>query len=217
MIREVAGIPSDSPVVLYHGSIGPHRGIEQLMATLLEPGLENAHLAILGPGPLRETYLARANAPEWGGRVHVLDPVAPGDLLSWVASADVGAMPIQPSTLNHYLSTPNKLFECLAAGVPVVTSNFPGMRRIVLHDPAGPLGAVCDPSDVGALARAARSILELDGASAETLRERCRTAAVERWNWDHEVAGLVALYADLVGRSSEDPPGANAADASGAA
>src|SRR5664279_3615515 len=55
-------------------------------------------------------------------------------------------MPIQDSTLNHRLSTPNKLFEALAAGVPIVASDLPELRRIVMEDPAGPLGVLCNPT-----------------------------------------------------------------------
>jgi glycosyltransferase involved in cell wall biosynthesis len=198
LIRAAAGIPADSPVVLHHGSLGPHRGIEQLMAALLEPGLERVHLVLMGPGAIRDAYLAEAAAPQWHGRVHVLDAVAPAELLPWVASADVGAMPIQHSTLNHFLATPNKLFECLAAGVPVVASDFPAMRPIVLEGPAGPLGAVCQPADVGDVATALRSVLELGPDAAGAIRARCLAAARERWNWEHEAAGLIALYGELI-------------------
>ena len=90
-----------------------------------------AHLAFLGFGPLREDLVALAAEPRFGGRLHVLDPVAPLDVVPWVASADVDAMPIQAHNRSYELSTPNKLFEALAAGVPVVASDFPGMRAIV--------------------------------------------------------------------------------------
>jgi glycosyltransferase involved in cell wall biosynthesis len=53
----------------------------------------------------------------------------------------------QPAGMNEVLSTPNKLFESIAAGVPVVTSDFPERRAIVLNPALGPLGAVCDPTD----------------------------------------------------------------------
>ena len=112
----------------------------------------------------------------------------------------MGAVLIQRTTLNHYLSTPNKLFECLAAGVPVIASDFPTMRRIVLGDPAGPLGTVVDPADPAAVAAAIRSILDLDPRSAAELRARCRNAARDRWNWEVESARLVALYRELLGR-----------------
>lgn len=198
LIREAAGIPGDQPVILHHGSLGPNRGIEQLMEALLRPGLENAHLVLLGFGEQRARYVEMAREPRWQHRIHVLDPVAPDELLAWIASADVGGMPIQRSTLNHYLSTPNKLFECLAAGVPVVASDFPSMKEIV-DDPAGPLGVVCDPSSVDEVAAALRSILALDAAATESIRARCLAAAHGRWNWEHEAAGLTRLYDELVG------------------
>ena len=61
------------------------------------------------------------------GTLTLAAAVPPEELLPWVAAADVVAMPIQPTTLNHRLTTPNKLFEALAAGVPVVASDLPGM------------------------------------------------------------------------------------------
>jgi glycosyltransferase involved in cell wall biosynthesis len=146
---------------------------------------------------MRATYVARSAAPEWRERVHVLDPVLPAELLLWVASADIGALPIQRSTLNHYLSTPNKLFECLAAGIPVLASDFPAMRRIVMGDPLGPLGVVCDPASVDEVATALKSLLKLDSATADAMRARCLAAAQSRWNWEEESAALVALYRDL--------------------
>jgi glycosyltransferase involved in cell wall biosynthesis len=108
-------------------------------------------------------------------------------------------MPIQASTLNHRLSTPNKLFECLAAGTPVVVSDFPDMRRIVLEDPDGPLGATCDPTSPRSVAEAIHVVLDRDRDATADLRARCLRAAHARWNWEAESARLVALYADLAG------------------
>jgi glycosyltransferase involved in cell wall biosynthesis len=104
------------------------------------------------------------------------------------------------------------LFESLAAGVPVVVSDLPGMRPIVLDDPAGVLGAVCDPSDPASIGAAIRSILEQSRADGGELRRRCLGAAHARWNWEHESLPLVALYEELGARiaaaagSSPDGP-----------
>jgi glycosyltransferase involved in cell wall biosynthesis len=196
-LRDAAGIPSSEPVILHHGSLGGNRGIEQLIDALGQPGLEQAHLVLMGPSEVRAKYVDLAASPPWRERIHVLDPVPPVDLLEWVASADVGALPIQRSTLNHYLSTPNKLFECIAAGVPVVASDFPAMRRIVLEDPAGALGVVCDPTSIESLALALRSVLELDPVANRAMRARCLAAAHRRWNWETQAADLVALYEHL--------------------
>jgi glycosyltransferase involved in cell wall biosynthesis len=207
LIRDTAGIPFDAPVVLYHGSMALNRGVEQLMAALLEPGLERAHLVLMGFGERRPILAEAARMDRYGQRVHLLEPVPPSALLAWVASADIGAMPIQPTTRNHVLSTPNKLFESLMAGIPVVTSDFPAMRQIVLDPQLGPLGAVCDPASPVAVAGAIRSLLELDPMETRALRDRCLEAARTKWNWQRQAVRLTALYEDLV--PSGHPPTSN--------
>jgi glycosyltransferase involved in cell wall biosynthesis len=209
LLREATGLPADAPIALYHGAFFLHRGLEELAAALLEPGMERVHAVFLGYGS-REAWLREtAEDPQYGGRIHVVEAVAPAVLPLWVASADVGVMPIQASTLNHRLSSPNKLFESLATGLPVVVSDFLEMRRIVLEDPDGPLGAVCDPADPASVARAIRSILDLGEGERNALRARCLRAAHERWNWETESARLVALYDSLAleaaGAGTTDP------------
>ena len=196
--RDVAGVPEDAPVVLYHGALSANRGVEQLMEALLAPELQHAHLILMGFGEQREALVRASAEARWKHRVHVLEPVPPGELLAWVASADIGAMPIQSSTRNLRLSTPNKLFECLAAGIPVVVSDFPAMRTIVIDNPEGPLGAVCDPSRVESIADAILSILRLEPPDIKTLRARCLLAAAERWNWDHEAETLLSVYSLII-------------------
>jgi glycosyltransferase involved in cell wall biosynthesis len=196
-IREAAGIQAGAPIVLYHGGLRPGRGVRQLAEAMLEPGLEGAHLAFLGFGPSREEVEQLAAEPRFGGRIHVLGPVPPMDVVNWVASVDVAAMPIQAHSQSYYLSTPNKMFEAFAAGVPVVASDFPGMRGIVAEDPERPLGELCDPADPASIGRAIRTIIELSPDARAELSARCRRAAVERWNWETESAKLVELYRRL--------------------
>jgi glycosyltransferase involved in cell wall biosynthesis len=94
-------------------------------------------------------------------------------------------------------ATPNKLWEGLAAGVPVIVSDFPVMRRIVMDDPVGPLGATCDPTDPRSIAGAIRAIVERQPDERAALRARCLRVAHERWNWENESARLVDLYAGI--------------------
>jgi glycosyltransferase involved in cell wall biosynthesis len=198
ILREAAGVPDDAPLVLYHGALSPNRGVEKLMEALLVPDLQHAHLVLMGFGEQREALVGSAAEARWKHRIHVLEPVRPDELLAWVASADIGAMPIQSSTRNLRLSTPNKLFECLAAGIPVVVSDFPAMRRIVRDNPGGPLGAVCDPSRVESIANAILSILRLEPPEMKALRARCSQAAADRWNWDHEAETLLSVYSMII-------------------
>ena len=196
-LRPAAGLPPGTPIVLYHGGFTRDRGLLELADAMREPGLDAAHLVLLGFGPLEGDLQARAREARAAGRIHVLAAVPPDQLAEWVAAADMGAMPNQPRTANERLSTPNKLFESLAVGLPVVSSDFPERRSIVIDDPDGPLGALCDPTDIRSIAAAIRSILDLDPGARLDLRARCLRAAHERWNWETESAKLVALYASL--------------------
>jgi glycosyltransferase involved in cell wall biosynthesis len=204
-LREATGVLSSQPLLLYHGAFMADRGIEELVEAMMLPGLDTAHLALLGYGPARPRLDELARDGRFAGRLHVLDAVVPNELLGWVAGADVNVMPIQRSTLNHWLGTPNRLWESLAAGIPVVASNFPVMRRVILEDPAGPLGAVCDPSLPTSIAAATRTIIEASQEAREALRSRCLRAAHERWNWEAEGARLLDLYTRM--QTTDSRPG----------
>ena len=198
-LRRAAGVPVDAPLVISHGALTGDRGLEQLVDAIGTPQLAGVHLVCMGFGDLGPDLLGRAMARGVSGRVHVLPAVPPDDVVAWVTGADVSAMPIQPSTLNHRLATPNKLFESLAAGVPVVASDFPAMAHIVLDDPDGPLGAVSrDPTEMEAIASAIPPPPGARVAGARESRARCRRAAKERMSWPHAAARLVELYRDLL-------------------
>jgi glycosyltransferase involved in cell wall biosynthesis len=202
-LRAAIGVGADAQVILYHGGFSAHRGLEELLVAIRDPRLARAHLVFLGYGPLEATLRAAAADPAYGGRVHVLKAVSPEVLDRWVSGADVGMCTVLPSTLNHRISTPNKLFESIGAGVPVVGSDFATMHDILLGDPDGPLGAVCDPTNAQAVATAIHSILSLSPSDRAALRARCIRAAAARWNWEAQAARLTELYTSL-----EAPEGA---------
>lgn len=195
-LRERLGLPPGARILLYHGGLTTERGIEQLLLAmpLVHP---SAHLVLMGYGPLWDTLVARAKDPNLRGRVHVLEAVPPADLLEWVAGADVAVIPIQPTTLNHLLTTPNKLFEAMVAGVPVVAANLPGMASIVGETGCGVL---CDPTDVADLARAINEVLTADASTVEGYRRRGRAAVLDRYNWERQFGRLLAEYERLTGR-----------------
>jgi glycosyltransferase involved in cell wall biosynthesis len=172
--------------------------VEQLIdAAALLPG---AVLALMGYGDLRAVLAERARLSPAADRIRFLDPVAPADLIAWISGADVCAMPIQGTTLNHRLATPNKLFEAIGAGVPVVVSDLPGMAAIVREHG---VGETCDPAEPADVARAIRAIVECAPADRAALRQRCLDVARERFNWEAQAERLVALYTSL----GVPPPG----------
>jgi glycosyltransferase involved in cell wall biosynthesis len=111
-----------------------------------------------------------------------------------LSGVDVAVAPIQASTLNHRNSSPNKVFEAIAAGTPVAGSDFPEFRRVIDDPEYGPLGTLFDPSRPEEIAAAIRGILDLPPAERTMLRRRCRRAAERRWNWESESRKLIDLY-----------------------
>lgn len=196
-LREAIGVGDETPIALYHGGFSPVRGLRQIIDAAVDPRLENIHVVFLGYGPMEAELRTLAARPDVAGRIHVLKAVSPDVLDRWVAGADVGLMPNQQETLNEYVSTPNKLFESIGVGTPVVSSDFPERRRIILEGPEGPLGALCNPSDPADIARAIVEVIGGTTAERAAYRSRCRAATLARWNWDAQVATLVRFYGDL--------------------
>ena len=133
--------------MLYLGGLMAGRGLEQLVdAIALVP---EAQLVLLGDGVEEGRLLERAAAS--GASVLVLPPVPPELVEAYASSAAVGVSPIVPSCLNYRYSLPNKLFQYMAAGIPVVASDFRQVREVVEGSGSG---VVVDTTRPEAIARA---------------------------------------------------------------
>jgi glycosyltransferase involved in cell wall biosynthesis len=192
-IRDRLGLPASTRIVLYLGNVAPGRGVEQLCRAIAE--VPAAVLAVIGPGgSFRDRLIAEAAVLPAADRIHFLPAVAPDEIPGWTAAADVAAMPIQPTTLNHRLTTPTRLFDALGAGIPVVASDLPGMAAIVRETGAGVL---CDPTDPGSIAAAIRAVLDAPPERRRELREAALAAARGPYAWERQVARLLEVYRGL--------------------
>jgi glycosyltransferase involved in cell wall biosynthesis len=192
-IRERLGLEPTTRIVLCLGSVAPGRGVEQLCRAIVE--VPDAVLLVVGPGgAFRERLRLEASRLPAGDRIHFLPEVAPADIPAWTAAADVAAMPIQPTTLNHRLTTPTRLFDALGAGVPIVASDLPGMAEIVRQTGAG---VVCDPSDPAAIGAALREVLDAPPGRRAELRAAALAAANGTYAWDRQVDTLLGVYRDV--------------------
>ncbi|HEX5828557.1 MAG TPA: glycosyltransferase [Candidatus Limnocylindrales bacterium] len=193
LIREALGLPATTAVVLYQGQLISDRGIEQAMEAILE--VEGAVLVLMGFGGMRVALEAQIARVPWAGKAFLLPPVPPDVLLRWTASADVSVMPIAASSLNHRYTTPQKLFESLSAGVPVVASDLPGMAEVVRDADAGLL---CDPQDPRSIAAAIRELLAASPAERQSRRRRILQVVSERYSWEVQEPVLLDLWASLL-------------------
>lgn len=141
------------------------------------------------------TLRARSDEPRFRGRHVVLPPVHPDDVRSWAASADVSIIAVPANSLNQRLSTPNKFWESLAAGTPVVIGKDLEVMRAIVE--ADGLGAICDPTDPADIARALGEVLDRPAAESRALRERCLEVTSLRYNWETAVQPYLRLIDGL--------------------
>lgn len=201
-LRRRAGLPPTARIVLYQGwiSADAHKNLPSLvLAAELLP--EDVHVVLIGYGEyereLRE--LVRGRPAE--ARVHFLGRVEFDDLLPLTAGADVGVIPYQPADLNGLYCSPNKFFEFVQTGVPVVAQDLEFFRR--MRDRHGVV-ATGDLSTAGGMAGVIREVLD-DPERLRTLRESCARAAREIC-WEVEEQKLLAAYRGLLPPSDGAPP-----------
>jgi len=174
-------------VVLYQGGFAPNRGLRTLV--LAAHGLERGTIVLMGWGRLEDELRELIARERLGDRVRIVDPVPPGEVIAAATKASVGVIPYEPIGLNNTLCCPNKLFDYLAAGLPVAASRLPELSRIVDQ---GELGRTFTPGEPAALSMALNEILE-DPERHDEMRQRAREAA-KRYTWEQESKKLLALY-----------------------
>ena len=193
LIRQRLGLPSTTRIVEFQGRLGPNLGLdESAEAILLVP---DAVLVLIGFGRWMERCRARDTESRFAGKHFTLPAVHPDELLGWTASADVTLVPLPPVSANQRAATPNKFWESLAAGTPVVVG--PGlevMDRLVTDHRLGIVAKSLEPAD---LAAAISAVLDRSSEERAADRERIRKLAAERFSWPVAAAAYRTLVRDL--------------------
>ncbi len=172
--------------VCYVGGITRVRGIEPLVRAL--PMLPDVTLALCGrfqEDALEATVRA---LPGWR-QVDYRGQVDREGVRRVLAESVAGVVTLLP-TPAYVDALPVKMFEYMSAEVPVIASDFPLWREIVDGAKAG---FCVDPASPESIAAGIRCLLD-DSALAERMGKAGRTAILEKYNWPHEAAKLVAFY-----------------------
>lgn len=191
-LRELLNVRRDHRILLYIGGITFNRGLEHLIDSMSY--LPDCHLVFMGYGAndYKQTLQRRAVTAGVAPRFSFYGPVPPDEVTSYAAGADVGVAPIENACLSYYYCSPNKIFECLQAGLPVIASDFPEMKRVIeQHD----IGCTFDPSDPEDIASAAKYILDHPEVW-ERMKQNTNQAS-KCYNWENEAKKLVSLYGSL--------------------
>lgn len=195
-IRENLGLGDTVPIIVHVGLFSKSRGSEKLVSAV--PFLNHGVVVFLGWGAGAEEIELKELVRQKGLEDKVLfaPPVAPEEVVGYISSAQVGVMPFLNISLNHYYATPNKLWECISAGLPVVSSSFPALKAIVegYH-----LGKICNPEDSEDIAAAINWVLA-DKKRYEKMKRNALKAA-KKFNWENESKKLLEVYRRLSQRA----------------
>jgi glycosyltransferase involved in cell wall biosynthesis len=193
-VASALGSDAPRPIVLYQGAFRVDQGIEELVAAFDDPELvaTGAVAVFLGFGQLAPWLAAEvARRPD---RMVVLPAVPEAELLDWTAGAEVAFVGAPPRTLNQRLTLPNKLFQALMAGVPIVVGE--GTEHCRLTRAEG-VGRCCDVDSPRSVAAAIGELLVLPTPERDALRLHCRSVALQRYSWETAREGLIELYRRL--------------------
>lgn len=185
-LREKLKVPEESLLFIYLGGLNRGRGIETALQAFGDDRVSH-HVLFMGQGPLRSLI---ENQRLKCTKIHYLPAVPPEDVLQYTAGADVGLCLYQDTCLNHRYCLPNKLFETISAGLPVLASNLPDQASLVTHYDAG---WIID-DDIESVIQGLSRISTLEAKQKrQGLSDRTGDLT-----WSKESRVLIEIYRDLV-------------------
>lgn len=180
-LRARFGISADATLCVYVGYLGTGRSLESLVEVFGEPS-RRAHLVIVGYGELWDFC---AQAAVRSPHIHLHEAVPHHQLVGLIRNADVGVCLIENVSLSDYYSLPNKLFEYLAAGLAVLASDFPEMRRVI------------EKYQCGVVAGEGRAAIRAAIESLEAKRPVRLSGIPEPLSWGAQARALVNAYRSM--------------------
>ncbi len=196
-LAAVRAIKARGNVCLIHSGEITDRGralTELVEAMALLP--DKVELVFLGKGEALPRLQALTRARGVDGRVHWERPVAPEEVPTALSGADVAMVLLRTDSWHIRATLPVKLFEAVAAGLPIVASAEGALGRMVRHYE---LGVTCQAADPAAVAEAIRRGITPE--AQHYFREKIRQAQA-KINGQTEAQILVKMYDAVLGESS---------------
>lgn len=184
------GLPADRVIFLLQGAgINMHRGAEEAVEAMqyVNGGL----LLFVGSGDVIDHLQQRVADLGLTEKVKFIPKVQPTELRRITKLADFGLTLDKDTNLNYRFSLPNKLFDYIHAGLPVLASDLPEVRRIIDRYDIGILLPAIDPSSIAS----AMNQLAADDARISKWKENLIFASGEL-TWDREQSELLAAIQD---------------------
>ncbi len=189
-----SGVQADKGFnVIYAGGLTEERGISEIVQAMeYLDSSRNVKLVLYGKFQ-PESYQDKVKGLGGFERVEYLGWIQPEELWLKMIQATVGIVCLHPVE-RYTVGMPVKLFEYMAAGLPVIASNFPLWKEIVEGDNCG---LTVNPLDSREIAGAVEYLIDHPD-EAKKMGENGKKAATEKYNWGTESKKLLAIYEDLL-------------------
>lgn len=181
---------NDNKKILYQGSLNVGRGLEELIDSM--EFVDQAHLEIIGEGDITSQLKERIQTKNLSNKVKLRGRIPFEDLMQETQKADLGIALEENLGLNYYYALPNKLFDYIQAGIPVLVSPFPEMQKIVNKYE---IGTVYDHKNPQELAKKITEIFELKNRYQKWKDNT--TKAAQELCWENEEKILIEIYTQL--------------------
>ncbi|MFJ4443739.1 glycosyltransferase family 4 protein [Pseudomonas sp. NPDC089422] len=191
-LHERFAIPRDHFVLLFQGGFSAGRNLEELVQAMAYVSDPRIHLVFLGEGQLSERLQRLTTKKRVGSRVHFHPAVPQAQLLEVTTAADAGVIPYQAICLNNYYCTPNKLFEFISAGLPILASDLPELRRLVAGNAIGRVESLDTPEKMAS----AITAMFQNADQLQAWRDNLLTVR-ETLSWQREGERLKQIYEEL--------------------
>ena len=186
-------------VVLYQGALMAGRHLENLVAAMsfLPPEVV---LIMMGHDNKFKHVLEREVAcRSLEKRVLFHAPIPADEIIPFASGASVGIVFYENTGLNNYYCAPTKLYEYLFAGLPVVATDFPGLRNLVV---AENVGRVVTSSNPKSIAEGIQSIA-MDPAERDLMSRNGKMLAQSKYNWEQQAKLYLDIMEELTTRRSK--------------
>jgi len=175
-------------IILHLGAADEGRGMEEIIAA--SRYLDKDYVLVFIGGGKTEN-LTKMQVKKFGleNRVHFFPAVLPSEIISTIKQADLGLALTQKISLSYYYSLPNKIFQYIAAKIPILGSNFPEFKKIIVKNG---IGEVVDPNQPELIAQ---KIIKMSAKNLQNKYHRNLEGLAEsRYNWEVEAKKLIEFY-----------------------
>jgi glycosyltransferase involved in cell wall biosynthesis len=192
-LRERLGIPSDAVTAAFVATLDRAHHFKRLdvaIDALAELGDPGVHLVVAGGGELVDEFRSRARRRGVAERVHFLGPVPHPELPDVLRACDLFLLTTEPPESFGIV-----LIEAMATGLPVIATEFPGVRAVVVE---GETGLLAPRGDARAVAARLGELVAAGADGRARIGAAGRDRAEREWNWPRLVERMDTAYAEAI-------------------